>query len=179
MSGSGAENAASRTGTLGRQDDECGAAEGADRVGGPGNGGELLFQGWVFRCAQEMNKREDGSDGCTSANHPTKDEHIRGKRGSPKECGQEQKNDQTSPFESTTCPWVHVRLFPTVCTTPAFVEAERHKRNPEEMPGIESTDLDGTVRQCAGEAVVTTKSNALRAKSVDSVKKDDEGGSRG
>jgi hypothetical protein len=54
------------------------------------------------------------------------------------------------------------------------VKAERQKRNPEKMKGVEGTDLDGTTRPSAGEAIVIAKSEAFGAELVDPVEDDQD-----
>jgi hypothetical protein len=57
------------------------------------------------------------------------------------------------------------------------VEAERQKRNPKEMPGVEGTDLDEATRPSARDAVVIAKSDPLKAELIVPVG-DDQDGSR-
>ena len=159
---------------MGRKKKERGAAERADGVGGGRNRGESFLERRVFRRAEEIHESEDCAEGRGKPKHPVEDELLRFGRHCPRGCGEDEQNDQTGPFESATRAWVHVRLSVAGDTNPTLVEAERQEGNPENVIGVESTNLHGAPRLRAGETIVVAKSDPPRAEMVHAVE-DEQG----
>jgi len=96
-----------------------------------------------------MNEGQDGTGRCGEPDNPGEDETIGCKGHSPAGHSEEHQNHKACPFESTSCPRVDVRLTAAIRTTPSFVETQWQNRNPENMPRVETANLNRAARLCA------------------------------
>lgn len=128
-----------------------------------------------------MDQRKDGAEGQGKPSHPVEDNLLRfGRLGRHRPHGgsEDEQDDETRPFESTTRAGMHVGLFVAGGTKPGLMEAERQEGNPENVVGVEGANLYGAARLGAGEAVVVAKGDPLGAEAVHAVD-NKQGGSRG
>jgi hypothetical protein len=79
------------------------------------------------------------------------------------------KYDHAGPLETSTRAGVHVGIASADCAEPTLVKAEREKRNPENMTGVEAAELHGAAALRARQAIVVAEGNALLAEAVKTV----------